>query len=574
MNSFKLYAEDCCAANFVVAFFSAYWIHQEGMTSAVMDQKSRSEKLHNFNLQNVFYHKNGFIIIVLFAMIVHLAISCGSYSGFGEKPIYGDFEAQRHWMEITVNLPIEQWYVNGTDNDLNYWGLDYPPLTAYHSYLLGKMYAVGVEIYFYDTQFISETINKSWVELYTSRGIENLQHKFFMRLSVLFTMWLLYYLIFYYYLTHLSGLKYQNYYAAIIILYPGLISVDSGHFQYNHIALGLFLGAYVLFVNVHLSFGSLLFVLAVHFKQMELYHALPFALFLLSPAIRLLIFRALSIGFVIALSVISLWWPLRHTDGFPLTILHRIFPFYRGIFEDKVANFWCFMNVIIKLKQRFSTEFLIQTRQLFLLLLSVTLLYFVFELFFVLCIISNIIANAFSTFLVFLSHVPLLLSIARYQNSNNLKQGLFLSALSFFLFSYHVHEKSILFAAVPALLFWPRHRSLVSWFLVISSISLYPLCVQDGNSLHLALFLFYYVLIIPAVPKLYSWKGAVIHSSCITGFLLCFLMLCLSPPRRFPHLFPLLIAMYSFAHFILFFTYVNLRLLNENFMMLFKQKQH
>ena len=24
--------------------------------------------------------------------------------------MYGDFEAQRHWMEITVNLPANEWY--------------------------------------------------------------------------------------------------------------------------------------------------------------------------------------------------------------------------------------------------------------------------------------------------------------------------------------------------------------------------------------------------------------------------------------------------------------------------------
>jgi hypothetical protein len=25
--------------------------------------------------------------------------------------MYGDFEAQRHWMELTVNLPISQWLI-------------------------------------------------------------------------------------------------------------------------------------------------------------------------------------------------------------------------------------------------------------------------------------------------------------------------------------------------------------------------------------------------------------------------------------------------------------------------------
>ena len=50
--------------------------------------------------------------------------------------MHGDFEAQRHWMEITIHLPISKWYTY----DLQYWGLDYPPLTAYHSWLLGKMW--------------------------------------------------------------------------------------------------------------------------------------------------------------------------------------------------------------------------------------------------------------------------------------------------------------------------------------------------------------------------------------------------------------------------------------------------
>jgi hypothetical protein len=59
------------------------------------------------------------------------------YTGFQIPPMHGDFEAQRHWMELTIHLPITRWYFF----DLQYWGLDYPPLTAYHSWLLGKMCA-------------------------------------------------------------------------------------------------------------------------------------------------------------------------------------------------------------------------------------------------------------------------------------------------------------------------------------------------------------------------------------------------------------------------------------------------
>src|SRR4051812_23931910 len=60
---------------------------------------------------------------------------CFGFTGFKSPPMHGDFEAQRHWMEITTHLPISQWYFH----DLQWWGLDYPPLTAYHSWLFGKM---------------------------------------------------------------------------------------------------------------------------------------------------------------------------------------------------------------------------------------------------------------------------------------------------------------------------------------------------------------------------------------------------------------------------------------------------
>lgn len=60
---------------------------------------------------------------------------CSRYEGFQSPPMHGDFEAQRHWMEITAHLPISAWYFY----DLQWWGLDYPPLTAYHSWILGKM---------------------------------------------------------------------------------------------------------------------------------------------------------------------------------------------------------------------------------------------------------------------------------------------------------------------------------------------------------------------------------------------------------------------------------------------------
>uniref|UniRef100_A0A914CGR0 Alpha-1,3-glucosyltransferase n=1 Tax=Acrobeloides nanus TaxID=290746 RepID=A0A914CGR0_9BILA len=81
----------------------------------------------------------GVLVVVALNLVLQAVISIGSHSGFGQPPLHGDYEAQRHWMEVTINLPIKEWYFNTSDNDLNYWGLDYPPLTAYHSWLMGKI---------------------------------------------------------------------------------------------------------------------------------------------------------------------------------------------------------------------------------------------------------------------------------------------------------------------------------------------------------------------------------------------------------------------------------------------------
>ena len=78
-------------------------------------------------------------LAVSIGLLLRSMTSVHPHSGQGIPPKFGDYEAQRHWQEITVNLPVTDWYFNTTDNDLMYWGLDYPPLTAYHSYLVGKV---------------------------------------------------------------------------------------------------------------------------------------------------------------------------------------------------------------------------------------------------------------------------------------------------------------------------------------------------------------------------------------------------------------------------------------------------
>ncbi|MFH4978135.1 hypothetical protein AB6A40_004844 [Gnathostoma spinigerum] len=457
-----------------------------------------------------------------FLFVIHVAISIGSYSGHGTPPMFGDYEAQRHWMEITLHLPMKDWYFNGTNNDLNYWGLDYPPLTALHSLFLGR---------------ISSVFNASWVELHSSRGIETDEHKLFMRSSVLFSLWLLYLPVLILFINRFSSSSSQIYHIIIATSYPGIICMDLGHFQYNHISLGFFIISVYFFLSAYPAIGSLLFVMAVNYKQMELYHSLPIAVFLLSSSIftpltseniKKSTFRLFKLFFMVVGTFAMLWVPFYLRGGIPgiVQILSRIFPFYRGIFEDKVANFWFALNVVVKIKRKFPVDALIKL----------------------------------STTAVLIAHIPSLYVLWRRPSHTNLKQCLLISSLSFFLFSFQVHEKSILLAALPAILVWDELQVPVSWFLVISANSLYSLCIQDGNSCHLAYLILFYIATVPSFFSLKGLKAFIVHMSCLSSFLLCLASLLLEPPRRYPHIFPLLVALFSFLHFAVFLIYFNLHL--------------
>ncbi|GFX48349.1 dolichyl pyrophosphate Man9GlcNAc2 alpha-1,3-glucosyltransferase [Trichonephila clavipes] len=115
--------------------------------------------------------------------------------------------------------PIHAWYKNSTENDLMYWGLDYPPLTAYHSYLCGR---------------VAKWINPNWVALNTSRGFEGYYHKIFMRSTVLVSDLIFYIpLILYWSIVQRPwNLRNKAIAAGLCLLYPGLILIDHGHFQY------------------------------------------------------------------------------------------------------------------------------------------------------------------------------------------------------------------------------------------------------------------------------------------------------------------------------------------------------
>jgi hypothetical protein len=168
------------------------------------------------------------LISILFKWITGL----GSWSGRASPPMYGDLEAQRHWMEITLHLPRSQWY----HYDLQYWGLDYPPLTAIVSQWCAQV------------AMLLPGLAPS-LALDTSRGNESPLFIIYMRATVLVLDLLVYtpaVLFFSFRKLQGRGRRTRAIAAITILLQPSLILIDYGHFQYNTVMLGLSAAAFSL----------------------------------------------------------------------------------------------------------------------------------------------------------------------------------------------------------------------------------------------------------------------------------------------------------------------------------------
>ncbi|KAG6820725.1 hypothetical protein H0H93_012778 [Arthromyces matolae] len=381
------------------------------------------------------------------AVLVKAVIGLGSYSGMGTPPMYGDYEAQRHWMELTLHLPFRQWYTY----DLQYWGLDYPPLTAYVSWVCG---------------LVGSFIQPSWFALDASRGIETEGSKVFMRSTVI----------------AFDLLVYVPALVMFVGTWLGTRSKRTQHGALKQYSLGFTLLALNFFATGQDLLGAVCFVCSLCFKQMALYYAPAIGSYLLAKCISLgptngtTLFIRLAAVTVITFILFFLPFlpPFVHFSTIfdPIT---RIFPFARGLFEDKVANFWCASNVVFKWKNWASTTSLIRLST------ALTALGFLPGAAMLLQAgyqsmvqgtekTDNAVAKA-SQHTSFLSLLP---------------YALLNSSMSFFLFSFQVHEKTILLPLLPmTLLLSGAHAdsAVYSWGVLVNNVavfSMWPLLKRDG----------------------------------------------------------------------------------------------
>ncbi|KAF8251450.1 ALG6, ALG8 glycosyltransferase [Wilcoxina mikolae CBS 423.85] len=411
--------------------------------------------------------------LLMIAFLYRWAVGLGPYSGMAAPPMHGDFEAQRHWMELTTQLPMKEWYWH----DLEWWGLDYPPLTAYHSWLVG---------------IIGTFIDPTWFKLHDSRGLDDELLKVFMRASVVISEYLIYVpavMLFVWVYGKQAGLStYEKAIALAAILFqPSLMLIDHGHFQFNSVMFGFAFFAVDCFITDHILWGSFFFVLSICFKQMALYYAPAVFAYLLGLCIfpRIDIQRLFYLSSVVIGTFVLIFAPLVLFGGSEQIqqCLFRVFPFARGLWEDKVANFWCATNVALKFRETFAPA----TLQL---------------------------ASLWATLAGILPPCVLL-----FLNPEKrlLPLGLSACAWSFFLFSFQVHEKSVLLPLLPAtlLLGGSLSQDTMSWVVWMNNIgmfSLWPLLRRDGLVLQYIVMSVFYAWLLGTFHRLPEhWFAKLTH---------------------------------------------------------------
>lgn len=275
---------------------------------------------------------------------------------------------------------------------------------------------------------------------------------------------------------------------AAILLQPGNILVDHGHFQYNTVMLGLVVASLDAIMAGRMLWACIFFVGALGFKQMALYYAPVMFAYLLGVCTfpRINIPRLFNIALITLASFALLLAPLLvgasnvkarevfvssppppllqslpiqvdkssilYALLFQLTqVIHRVFPFARGLFEDKVANAWCAIHTFYKLTRFDAT--LLQRASLAATLTSII--------------------------------VPCAI-IFRHPRASLLLPALSAVSWGFFLFSFQVHEKSVLLPLLPMTLLLAgdgglskEMRAWVGWANILGSWTMYPLLKRD-----------------------------------------------------------------------------------------------
>lgn len=391
-----------------------------------------------------------------------------------------------------------------------------------------------------------QTFDEEAVALISSQGYESSYSKLLLRLTVLISDLVIYlpsciYCALSLYRKPEERLKTLF----LLVMNPALIIIDHGHFQYNGISIGLAAAAIGAVCQDFYLFSAVLFSLSLNHKQMSLYFAPALFAHLLGRCIsqtswkkRIQLF--LGLGLAVVTTFFIVWAPFLTSLDLARAVLSRVFPTQRGLFEDYVANFWCVSSLVVKWKRFLSSRYLLG-------------------------------ACTAATLLGFL---PSFIMQIRKPSKKTLPLCMANTAFSFYLFSYQVHEKSILLPLLPICLLQYEGDVNVTSILNAAMISMFPLLKKDNLlGAYFGLLLLTNVLFptfignervkVQHENRFENLLYALIRVSPLQSFgitLAVHVLMHLMPSSaRYPYLKDALMVSWAFLHFVILFVYNNVR---------------
>lgn len=220
-----------------------------------------------------------------------------------------------------------------------------------------------------------------------------------------------------YLLASLLQKKTPQLFLLVLLIKPDAILIDHGHFQYNSLILGLILIAFYCLLNERYYLTCLFFTIAIHSKQMAVYYSLAFLAGLIGLTYKQykfnrpkLIAELIKYAMIVIIVSLLIWAPWFGSLESLQSVVTAIFPVHRGLYQLKVPNFWCISDTVMKWEAHFSKSTLV-----------------------IFCFLSSALMS-----------LPSIFSLILNPTRKGLVLGFTTISLTFFMFSYHVHEKSIL----------------------------------------------------------------------------------------------------------------------------------
>ena len=230
-------------------------------------------------------------------------------------------------------------------------------------------------------------------------------------------------------------------------------------------------------------------------------------------------------------------------------VFTRIFPVHRGIYEDKVATFWCVLNIFYKLNKHFNINALIKLSFIFTLVACLIPIYSIYK-------ITKL-------------------------NYRICTQSFFIISFAFYLFAFHVHEKTIIVPFLAYLLNLPNMKNILPSFTLIAMFSLFPLLKRENQIIpyYFTCFIFYLIskqgLKMINNNKKENEKNKdgkkddqennifLLSEFCIFVIMVFyhFVDYNIPPPKQYPWLYPMINAAFCFCFFFGVFLYSNYNLI-------------